>query len=449
MENKRYTVELVSLGCDKNRVDSEIMLDIMKNRYKIVADPADAEILIVNTCGFIEDAKQESINTILEMARFKETGRCRLLMATGCLTQRYGQELLDAMPELDVIMGVNSYGNLKENIDRFMETEEKIVDIVYSDKGINEGERVLSDTMGTSAYLRISEGCSKNCTYCIIPKIRGAYRSREESYILKEAERLAKSGIKELIIIAQDTTMYGTDLYGRQTLHELLKKLNDIEGLRWIRLMYMYPEGIYDELLEVISQSSKILHYFDMPIQHSSDRILKRMGRRTDRKKITDLMEKIRQYMPDAVLRTSLIVGFPGETDEDIEDLKSFIEEVRFEKLGVFAYSREEGTPAYSLPDQIDEELKQERRDIIMTRQQEISKDINLSKKGKEYEVLIEEFDGENYIGRNWEMAPEIDGNVIVKSDENLILGDFKNVRITASAEYDLYGEAIKNESAK
>ena len=448
MEHKKYTVGLVSLGCDKNRVDSEIMLDIMKNRYKIVADPGDAEIIIVNTCGFIEDAKQESIDTILEMAKFKENGQCRLLMATGCLTQRYGEELMKEMPELDVIMGVNSYGRLKDHVDQFIATGERILDVDYSDSNINEGERILSDTLGSSAYLRISEGCSKNCTYCIIPKIRGAYRSRETGHILAEAEKLAKAGVSELIIIAQDTTMYGSDLYGKPVLHALLGDLERIEGIKWIRLMYMYPEGIYPELLETIAQSRKVLRYFDMPIQHVADSLLKRMGRRTTRGEVTAKIARIRGLMPDAILRTSLIVGFPGETAEEFEELLEFLQETKLDKVGVFTYSREEGTPAYRMKDQISQGLKNQRRASLMLLQQGISLEKNQAKIGRTYEVVVEGREEEFFTGRNFEMAPEIDGIIYIKTDKELVLGGFVNVKITGALEYDLIGE-LTNESSQ
>lgn len=443
MENKKYTVGLVSLGCDKNRVDSEIMLDIMKNKYKIVPDPMDAEIIIVNTCGFIEDAKQESIDTILEMARYKEEGKCKLLMATGCLTQRYGKELMDEMPELDVLLGVNSYGRLKEHVDNFIEKNEKIIDIAYSDLNINEGERVLSDTIGTSAYIRISEGCSKNCTYCIIPKIRGSYRSRKREHIIEEAKKLAKSGIRELIIIAQDTTMYGADIYGKQTLHELLAELEAIEGIDWIRLMYMYPEGIYGELLNTISNSNKTLHYFDMPIQHVADTLLRRMGRRTSKKDILDKIHTIKSMMPDAILRTSLIVGFPGETEEEFSELMEFINDIIFDKVGVFTYSREEDTPAYNMKGQIDEEVKLDRRERLMLAQQSISLNNNLSKIGRTYQVLVEGRNETGFIGRSFEMAPEIDGSIFIETEKELIAGDMVLVKIIDAIEYDLIGEVI------
>lgn len=439
--DKRYKIGLVSLGCDKNRIDSEIALGFLKDKYDIVNEPEDAEILIVNTCGFIESAKQESINTILDMAKYKEEGNCRLLMATGCLTQRYGEELMREMPELDVILGVNSYDKIDQYVKKFIENNERIIDTAYSDMNINSGKRILTTAFGSTAYLRISEGCSKNCTYCIIPKIRGTYRSREREDILSEAENLVKNGVRELIVIAQDTTMYGNDIYGETLLHELLHELSEIEGIKWIRVMYMYPEGIYDELLNEFKNNNKILPYFDMPIQHVSDSVLKRMGRRTDRKSIEALIDRIRTEFEHPVIRTSLIVGFPGETDEEFEVLREFIEEYRLDKVGVFEYSKEEGTPAYHMKNHVTKAVKKKRRNELMETQQIVSYNINRDKIGREYDVLIENRNEEFFIGRNYEMAPEIDGDFLVRTNKEMIVGQFYKIKVTDSFEYDLIGE--------
>lgn len=437
----RYKIGLISLGCDKNRVDSEIALGFLKDKYDIVQDPKDAEILIVNTCGFIEDAKQESINTILDMAKFKEIGKCKLLMATGCLTQRYGEELMKEMPELDVILGVNSYDRIDYYVKKFIENKERIIDTAYSDLNINDGKRILTTSFGATAYLRISEGCSKNCTYCIIPKIRGGYRSRALEDIVDEAEKLVKQGVRELIVIGQDTTMYGTDNYNKQNLHELLKKLGEIEDLKWIRVMYMYPEAIYDELLEEIKNNEKVLPYFDMPIQHVSDTVLKRMGRRTDKKSIIALIKKIRDMFEHPVIRTSLIVGFPGETEEEFLELKEFLEEFKLDKVGVFTYSKEEGTPAYHMKNHVSKAIKNRRRNELMEIQQIVSYNINRSKIGRIYDVLVESREEEFFVGRNYEIAPEIDGDFLIKTEKEMIAGSFYKLEVKDSFEYDLIGE--------
>ena len=439
-QGKEYTLSLVSLGCDKNRVDSEIMLGMLGNKYTVTEDAMAADIIIVNTCGFIDAAKEESINTILEMARFKEEGQCKLLMATGCLTQRYGEELLKEMPELDVILGVNSYDRLDGYVERFIEERERIIDTSWSEDEVNDGIRILSTGIGTTAYLRIGEGCDMNCTYCIIPKIRGSYRSREMASVLKEARTLAKAGVEEVIIVAQDTTMYGRDLYGRESLHELLQELEQIEGLSWIRVMYLYPEGIYEELLDTMSGSQKILTYFDMPIQHISDNVLRRMGRHTSRQEIEEKIQWIRSRMPEAILRTSLISGFPGETEEEFQELKNWLKEAKLDKVGVFAYSREEGTPAWHMADQIPEELKEERRGELMLVQQEVSLQKNRAKEGNVYDVVVEGHDGEFFTGRSWEMAPEVDGEILIDTDKELIIGSRMKVTIQEGLEYDLVG---------
>jgi len=439
----KYKIGLVSLGCDKNRIDSEIMLGMLKNKYEITDEPKEADIIIVNTCGFIESSKQESIDTILEMAEYKKDYNCRLLMATGCLTQRYGEELLNLMPELDIILGVNNYGFLDQYVEKFIKTKERFMALDYLDEGINEGERIITTGFGQTAYLRISEGCSNNCTYCIIPKIRGSYRSRPMENILEEARRLADAGASELIIVAQDTTRYGTDIYGKKTLPLLLQKLKEIEGVRWLRVLYLYPEEFNDELISEIRDNEKVVKYLDLPIQHISDTVLKRMARRTKKKDILALIEKLRQEIPEIVLRTSLIVGFPQESDEEFNELYDFVGDVKFDKLGVFTYSKEEGTSAALMKGQVKKEIKEKRLDLIMTRQQEVSRLVNEKKIGRVYDVLIEGLGEEGYYGRSSEMAPEIDGLVFIESDRELMVGSFVQARIIEAMEYDLKAELI------
>lgn len=447
-DRERYKLSLVSLGCDKNRVDSEIMLGILGNKYEMTEDAMEADIIIVNTCGFIEAAKEESINTILEMARYKEAGRCQLLMATGCLTQRYGEELLREMPELDVILGVNSYAKLDEYVEKFIVDKQRIIDTAWADLGVNDGRRILTTSFGSTAYVRIGEGCDNNCTYCIIPKIRGSYRSREKESVLKEVKILADAGVSEIIVIAQDTTMYGRDIYNRQTLHELISEMEAVEGVKWIRLLYMYPEGIYEELLDTIAKSEKILPYFDMPIQHISDTVLRRMGRHTNRAAVEGIITGIRSKMPEAVIRTSLISGFPGETEAEFQELKTWLGDVGLDKVGVFTYSKEEGTPAWAMKDQVKESVKKQRRSELMLVQQEVSLNKNKAKIGRSYDVLVEGRTDSYYTGRSFEMAPEIDGEILISSRKDLIAGSWVKVRITEALEYDLIG-VIEHESGK
>ncbi|MGG7097488.1 30S ribosomal protein S12 methylthiotransferase RimO [Clostridium sardiniense] len=438
----KYKVGMVSLGCDKNRVDSEIMLGVMNKEYEITNNPKEADIIIVNTCGFIEKAKQESIDTILEMANYKTKHNCKLLIATGCLTQRYGKELQELMPEIDIMLGVNDYNKIDKLIREFItkeNMEDRFTEVNYSDDNINEGERVLTTDKST-AYLRIAEGCNNFCTYCIIPKIRGKFRSREMESILKEAEGLAKKGVKELILIAQDTTLYGSDLYGKKSLHILLNKLSKIEGIKWIRVLYCYPEEIYDDLITEMATNDKVLKYLDLPIQHISNNILKLMGRKTTKEDIINKIDKLRREIPQIALRTSLIVGFPNETEDDFNELKEFLKEHKLEKVGVFKYSREEGTPAAIMDMQIDEEIKEIREKELMLIQSEISKEINSLKIGNIYDILVEGYNGEYYYGRNYEMAPEIDGNVFFTKHCPVDKGDIVEVRIEKNTEYDLIG---------
>lgn len=444
----KYKIGVVSLGCDKNRIDTEIMLGDLNNYYTITNHPEDADIIIVNTCGFIESAKQESIDTILDMAKYKKKYNCKLLITTGCLSQRYGKELMDLMPEIDIMAGVNDYDKLHESIEKFLKDNEKSF-ICSSDKQkINEGKRVITTGMAT-AYIRIGEGCSNYCTYCIIPKIRGDYRSRKMEDILAEAALLAESGVKELIIVAQDTTRYGIDLYGEKKLPQLLEEISKIEGICWIRVLYCYVEEITEELIEVIAKNDKICKYLDMPIQHISDNILRAMGRRGRKKEILSIIDRLRKRVNDIILRTTLIVGFPGESEDDFEELKEFVKEIRFDKLGVFTYSPEEDTPASKMKNQISDDLKELRKNEIMFLQQSISKDINRSRIGNIYDVIIESFDGEFYKGRTSGMSPEIDGNVFVNSkQQSLLPGDIVKVRITEAVEYDLIGD-VYNESCQ
>ncbi|WP_313120731.1 30S ribosomal protein S12 methylthiotransferase RimO [Proteiniclasticum ruminis] len=440
---EKYKLGLVSLGCDKNRVDSEIMLGMLKNTYEITEEPKEADIIIVNTCGFIESSKQESIDTILEMAEYKKDYNCKLLMATGCLTQRYGEELLKLMPELDIILGVNNYGFLDQYVEKFIKTRERIMAVDYLDSGINEGERILTTGFGQTAYLRISEGCSNHCTYCIIPKIRGTYRSRPMEKILEEAKTLAKGGVQEVIVVAQDTTRYGTDLYGKKTLPELLRKLKEIEGIKWIRVLYLYPEEFTEELIEELKTNEKVVKYLDLPIQHISDGVLKRMARRTKKEDLLSLLRTLRNEIPDLVLRTSLIVGFPGETEEEFKELYDFVDEIEFDKLGVFTYSKEEGTAAALMKEQIRKDVKERRRNLIMERQQEVSRRILERKVGKTYEVLVEGMGEDGYYGRSFEMAPEVDGMIFIKTERELMVGSFVNVNIIEALEYDLVGTLV------
>ena len=436
---KKYKVGLVSLGCDKNRIDSEILLDSVSKRFEITNKAKESDIIIINTCGFIEKAKQESINTILEMANYKNTGKCKLLIATGCLTQRYGDELKELIPEIDIMLGVNDYNKLAQYIDNFINNKEKAISVNYSDSNINEGDRILT-TNSYTAYLRIAEGCNNFCTYCVIPKIRGKFRSRTKESIIEEAKKLAKQGVKELILVAQDTTLYGTDLYGKKVLHELINDLSKIEEIKWIRLLYCYPEEIYSELIDEVKNNQKVAKYFDLPIQHINSRILKLMGRKTNREQIENTIKLIREKISNVVLRTSLIVGFPSETKEEFEELKDFLSEYKLDKVGVFAYSQEEGTPAARMDNQIDENIKLEREKELMILQKNISKEINELKIGNKYDILVEGYNGDRYYGRSMEMVPEVDGYILFNSEEEIHKGQFVKVEITKSTDYDLIG---------
>ena len=434
----------VSLGCDKNLVDTEMMLGLLnKDGYSFTDDENEADIIVINTCCFINDAKEESVNTILEMAELKKTGKCKALIVTGCMAQRYKQEIIDEIPEVDGILGTSTYDEISAVLKKALGGEHG-VSCFHDLNALPEvqTERMLT-TGGHYAFLKIAEGCDKHCTYCIIPSLRGRFRSVPEERLLAQAEYMASQGVKELILVAQETTVYGTDLYGKKTLHILLKKLCQIKGIRWIRVLYCYPEEIYDELVQVMKEEKKICHYLDLPIQHASDRILKRMGRRTTRKQLEDIIAKLRREIPDIVLRTSLITGFPGETQEDHEELMEFVDEMEFDRLGVFTYSPEEGTPAETMEGQVPEEVKEERRDELMSLQQEISLEKGDERIGQELVVMIEgKVSGESaYIARTYADAPKVDGYIFVQTGELLVTGDFARVRVTGALEYDLIGE--------
>ena len=434
----------VSLGCDKNLVDSEMMLGILRDRgYELVNDEAEADIIIVNTCSFILDAKEESIETLIEMGMMKEKGRCRLLIAAGCLAERYRDEVFENMPEVDAIIGTASFDRIDDLIRKAL-GEKGVSYFDALDRMPAPESHRLVPTGSFSEYLKIAEGCDKHCTYCSIPSMRGPYRSYEMEYLVKQAEDLAASGVKELVLVAQETTVYGIDLYGKKMLPELLRRLCGIEELKWIRLLYCYPEEITQELLAVMREEKKICHYLDLPIQHSEDRILHRMGRRTSRADLEEKIRMIREYLPDAVLRTTLITGFPGETKEEHEALKTFISHIGFDRLGVFPYSQEEDTPAAAFPDQIPEEVKQERYDELMSLQQEIAFEKAREMTGKLVPVIIEGYmpDEGVYAGRTFRDAPNVDGYVFVSYTGSLMSGDVIDVMITDAQGYDLIGEA-------
>lgn len=432
----------ISLGCDKNLADSEEMLGLLTaGGHEITDDETQADAIVINTCCFIKDAKEESVETILEMAEYKKTGSCHALVVTGCMAQRYQKEIIQEVPEVDAVLGTTSYGDIVKALEEAVAGNhfEEFRDIDYlPDTG---SKRVLT-TGGHFGYLKIAEGCDKHCTYCIIPKLRGKFRSVPMERLIAQAEDMAEQGVKELILVAQETTVYGKDLYGRKSLHILLKKLCEIRGIRWIRVLYCYPEEIYDELIETIRDEKKICHYLDIPIQHASDRILKRMGRRTSKQELIDIIGKLRKEIPDIVLRTTLITGFPGETEEDHEELKEFVDEMEFDRLGVFTYSPEENTPAAEMADQVPEEVKEERRDELMELQQEISYDRGQDRIGQELLVMIEGkvADESAYIGRTYGDAPKVDGYIFVQTGELLMTGDFAKVRVTGALEYDLIG---------
>ena len=456
-------VLFVSLGCDKNLADSEAMLALLTRQgHEITNQEEEAEVVVINTCCFIHDAKEESIQTILELAERKETGRLQGIIVAGCLAERYQKEIEEELPEVDVLVGTASWEHIAEAVEdvangrrgRYFEPLEHLPD--------NQGKRRRSG-IGFSSYLKIAEGCDKHCTYCVIPSVRGPYRSIPMERLIQEAEYLAKEGVKELLIVAQETTLYGVDLYGKKCLPDLLRKLCQIPELTWIRVLYCYPEEITDELIQVIKEEEKVCHYLDIPIQHASDAVLKRMGRKTTKQELADRIRRLRSEIPDIVLRTTLITGFPGETEEEFAELFHFVDEMEFEHLGVFPYSLEEGTPAASLGNQVPEEIKEERRDKIVALQQEITAMQAEERIGEEYQILIEglipeeqqegtpeeverlcEEEGDLYVGRSYLDAPEIDGYLFVRSRRALMSGDSVVVRVIGASEYDLYGELIE-----
>ena len=435
----------ISLGCDKNLVDSEVMLGLLdKKGYQIVDSEEDADIIVVNTCCFIHDAKEESIQTILEMAEYKKEGKLKALIVTGCLAQRYQQEIIDEIPEGDAVLGTTSYDHIVEAVEEALAGNGHVV-LEDVDALPDVKEKRLVTTGGHYAYMKIAEGCDKHCTYCIIPKLRGNYRSVPMEKLLAEAKDLADQGVKELILVAQETTVYGKDLYGEKSLHKLLRELCKISGIQWIRILYCYPEEIYDELIQTIKEENKVCHYLDLPIQHASDAVLKRMGRRTSKAQLVEIIEKLRKEIPDISLRTTLITGFPGETQEQHEELKDFVDEMEFDRLGVFTYSPEEDTPAATMTEQIPEEVKEDRQAELMELQQEIAFDLAEDMVGREVLVMIEGkvADENAYVGRTYKDAPNVDGLIFINTDEELMSGDFARVRVTGALEYDLIGELI------
>lgn len=439
-------IGIVSLGCAKNLVDTEVMLGILGGEgYKIVADPEEADVIIVNTCAFIDSAKEESINTILEMAAYKEN-RCRLLIVCGCMAERYHDEIMQELPEVDAVVGTGDYVQIAEVIKR-AEQGEKVVLFGHMNDRLPEETRMLS-TPGYMAYLKIADGCDNHCTYCIIPKLRGAFRSRPMEDIVQEAKKLAESGVRELIVIAQDTSRYGIDLYGDYMLPKLLKKLCQVEGVHWVRVLYVYPEMITDELIEVFRTETKLVKYMDIPIQHASDAVLKRMGRHLTNAQLVSMLEKLKNEIPGMVLRTTVIAGFPGETEEDFETLLSFVDKMRFDRLGAFAYSKEEGTPAAKLPDQLPDEIKQERAEKVLALQAGISLALQNERIGTVLEVLTEGYDAESlmYYGRSAGDAPEVDNTVYFASQDEVEIGQFVKVEILTAEEYELVGRMIEEE---
>lgn len=435
----------ISLGCDKNLVDSEVMLGLLaKEGYQMVDDEQEADVIVINTCCFIHDAKEESIQTILEMAQYKEEGRLKALIVTGCLAQRYQQEILDEIPEVDAVLGTTAYTEIARAIEEALEGKGKVTTEDLNALPLTDPHRIVT-TGGHYAYLKIAEGCGKHCTYCIIPKLRGDYRSVPMERLIAEAKDLAEQGVRELILVAQETTLYGKDLYGEKSLYRLLKELCRIEGIRWIRILYCYPEEIDDPLIQVIKEEKKICHYLDLPIQHASDEVLRRMGRRTSKEQLKAVIGKLREEIPDICLRTTLITGFPGETKEQHEELMEFVDEMEFDRLGVFTYSPEEDTPAAEMPDQIPEEIKEERQAELMELQQDIAFDAAENMIGKEVLVMVEGkvADENAYVGRTYKDAPGVDGLIFINTEEELMSGDFAKVKVTGALEYDLIGELL------
>ncbi|RGH64901.1 30S ribosomal protein S12 methylthiotransferase RimO [Ruminococcus sp. AM33-14] len=435
----------ISLGCDKNLVDTEVMLGMLASRgYEMTNDEQEADIIVINTCCFIHDAKEESIQNILEMAEYKKNGSAKALIVTGCMAERYRQEILDEIPEVDEVLGTTAYDRILDAVDAALAGQHEVMTADLDALPLPETKRLVT-TGGHFAYLKIAEGCDKYCTYCIIPKIRGNFRSVPMERLLKEAQDLAEQGVKELILVAQETTLYGKDLYGEKSLPKLLRELCKISGIRWIRILYCYPEEITDELIQVMKEEPKICHYLDLPIQHANDTILKRMGRRTSKQELIDIVQKLRKEIPDICLRTTLITGFPGETQEQHEEVMEFIDTLEFDRLGAFTYSPEEDTPAATFEDQIDEEVKEDRQADIMELQQEIAFDKAEDMIGREVLVMIEGkvADENAYVGRTYRDAPNVDGLIFINTDVELISGDFAKVKVTGALDYDLIGELM------
>lgn len=435
----------ISLGCDKNLVDTEVMLGMLASRgYEMTNDEQEADIIVINTCCFIHDAKEESIQNILEMAEYKKNGSAKALIVTGCMAERYRQEILDEIPEVDEVLGTTAYDRILDAVDAALAGQHEVMTADLDALPLPETKRLVT-TGGHFVYLKIAEGCDKHCTYCIIPKIRGNFRSVPMERLLKEAQDLAEQGVKELILVAQETTLYGKDLYGEKSLPKLLRELCKISGIRWIRILYCYPEEITDELIQVMKEEPKICHYLDLPIQHANDTILKRMGRRTSKQELIDIVQKLRKEIPDICLRTTLITGFPGETQEQHEEVMEFIDTLEFDRLGAFTYSPEEDTPAATFEDQIDEEVKEDRQADIMELQQEIAFDKAEDMIGREVLVMIEGkvADENAYVGRTYRDAPNVDGLIFINTDVELISGDFAKVKVTGALDYDLIGELM------
>lgn len=441
---------VVSLGCSKNLIDSEQMMACLtENGFELWENEADADVIIVNTCTFIEDARVESINCILEMAEYKKQGSAKLLVVTGCMAQRYKEQIISEMPEVDLVVGTNEFDRIADKINEIWGTEDECGERVYCSETplMFEHDRVRT-TPGYTAYLKIAEGCSNHCTYCVIPSIRGDYRSRKIEDIIAEAQKMADDGVKEIIVIAQDTTRYGIDLYGEYRLPLLLSELCLIDGIEWVRVHYCYPELVTDELLDVFAREKKLCNYFDIPIQHCNDRILKLMGRRTNKAEIVDMMKRIRARIPDAVIRTSLIVGFPGETEEEFDELCDFVTEARFDRMGAFIYSREEDTPAYGMKNQVEDEEKRRRQEMLMVTQAAIDDENNLKKVGTTVSVLVEGRDSviKRYFGRTYADSVEIDGMVFFTADKVLNPGDFAYVTVDEAIDMDLMGHLKERE---
>ena len=439
---KMNNVHIVTLGCSKNDVDSSMMYSLLdKDKYKMVENPNEADILIVNTCGFIDAAKEESIDTILESVEYKNEGRCKKVLLSGCLAQRYPEELIKEIPEIDGILGTGNIEYINELLDRSLSG-----DLFVKTDNLNSAylEGIRKEKVNTTEYVKISEGCNNNCSYCIIPSLRGKNRSRKIEDVYKEVEYLVSKGAREIILIAQNTTDYGIDLYSKYSLANLIREISKIEELKWIRVLYLYPDHFTDDLIEEFKNNDKLVNYVDMPLQHISDNVLKNMNRKTSKDHIIKTLKNLRKSVPDIVIRTTFIVGFPGENQEDFDQLVDFIEDIKFDKLGVFEYSREEGTRAASLDEQIPDNIKEERKNEIMAIQSDISGEILSKNLGKTFEVLIEEkIDDNNYVGRTYMDSPEIDGVTYVQSDKELEIGDFVQVEIIDSLDYDLVGELI------